>query len=356
MFVKNAWYVASFAAEVVHAISKRRVLGEPIILWRTQKGAVIAMEDRCPHRRVPLSIATLVDDQVKCGYHGMQFDSAGRCTAVPGQSQPHPTAQVKTYPTVEKQNLIWIWLGAAELANGANVPDLPWLDHSAWVPVTGYLHIRADYRLATDNLLDLSHETYVHRHTIGNQAVADNPVTVTAVDKRLIRAHREIPDQMPPPFIAQTIGTSERINRWQTAIYMPPGVHMTEAGIYPVSKPRESAFLTRVLHLLTPETADSTHYFWAMCRNYRLDDPTVGEPIKKGLDVTFGEDRDILELQAQWLSDQGNPDIPSAAIKVDEAPMRARRMLKAMLTQEQTDASFIAPPIEMIGYDTLSAA
>jgi vanillate O-demethylase monooxygenase subunit len=356
MFVKNAWYVAAFANEIVHAISKRRVLSEPIILWRAENGSVIAMEDRCPHRRVPLSIASLIGDQVKCGYHGMQFDATGRCTFVPGQSQPHPTARVKTYPIVEKQTLIWVWMGAVELADAAVVPDLRWLSDSAWVPVTGYLHVQADYRLATDNLLDLSHETYVHSHTIGNQAVADNPVNVTVVANRIVRAHREIPNQEPPPFIAETIGTSERINRWQTAIYMPPGVHMTEAGIFPVSKPRASAYLTRVLHLLTPETPDSTHYFWAMCRNYRLNDTSVGGPIKKGLDKTFGEDKAILELQAEWLRDQGDPEIPGAAIKVDEAPIRARRLLKAMVTKEQADLSHVVAPIELIGYDSLSAA
>jgi phenylpropionate dioxygenase-like ring-hydroxylating dioxygenase large terminal subunit len=356
MFVKNSWYVAAFAAEIVHAISKRRLLSESIILWRSQHGAVVAMEDRCPHRRVPLSIASLVGDEVRCGYHGMQFDTGGRCTFVPGQNEPHPTARVKTYPVIEKQNLIWIWLGAAELAHAADVPDLPWLADSAWMPVTGYLNVAADYRLATDNLLDLSHETYVHSHTIGNQAVADNPAKVSVRENRLVRAHREIPDQEPPPFIAQTIGTSERINRWQTAIYMPPGVHMTEAGIYPVSRSRASAYLTRVLHLLTPETDNSTHYFWAMCRNYRLSDSSVGEQIKTGLDKTFGEDKDILELQAISLREAGNPDVPGAAIKVDEAPIRARRLLKAMVTQEQSDSSHIAPPIALIDTAMLSVA
>jgi phenylpropionate dioxygenase-like ring-hydroxylating dioxygenase large terminal subunit len=129
---------------------------------------------------------------------------------------------------------------------------------------------------------------------------------------------------------------------------------MTEAGIYPVSRARETAFLTRVLHLLTPETDDSTHYFWAMCRNYRLNDQSVNTPIKTGLDKTFGEDKDILELQADRLREEGNPDVPIAAIKVDEAPMRARRLLKAMVTKEQADTSHIASPIALVQDDALS--
>jgi phenylpropionate dioxygenase-like ring-hydroxylating dioxygenase large terminal subunit len=347
MFVVNAWYVAASCAEVVHEILPRRLLGQPLILWRTERGDVVAMQDSCPHRRVPLSIASLVGDEVRCGYHGMQFDRSGKCTHVPGQEKAHPNARVGTFPVVEKHNLVWIWLGDAQQANLNLVPDVHWLDDPNWVAVVGYLHVKADYRLATDNLLDLSHETYVHSHTIGNEAVAENPVRVELVRDRLVQAHREIPDQEPPPFIAQTVGTAERINRWQTAIYLPPGVHMTEAGVYPVSVSREDAYVTRVLHLLTPETEHSTHYFWAMCRNYRRNDPGLGEIIKQGLTKTFDEDRAVLELQSARLREEGNPSIPVAAIRVDEAPIRARRLLAAILDKEQSDSTYVALPIDL---------
>ena len=350
MFIKNAWYVAGFAADITHAIKPVRLLDHPMILWRTTDDVLVAMEDSCPHRRIPLSIASLIEDEIRCGYHGMQFDRAGRCTKVPGQAKPNPNARVKTFPVVERYRLMWVWMGDPALADPADVPDLHWLDDPAWVPVTGYLHVAADYRLATDNLLDLSHETYVHSHTIGNAAVADNPVKVEMIGDRIVRAHREIPDQPPPPFIAQTVGTDENINRWQTAIYMPPGMHMTEAGIYPISRARESASVTRVLHLLTPETEHSTHYFWAMCRNYRLNDLELTSPIKNGLDKTFEEDRVVLELQDSRLKEEGYPQIPMAAIKVDEGPVRARRLLAAMVDQEQADPHFVSPPIVM-AYD-----
>lgn len=347
MFIKNAWHVAGFAAEVTHQIRAIRLLDRPLILWRTEDGEPVIMEDSCPHRRIPLSIASLIGDEVRCGYHGMQFDRAGRCTKVPGQARPNPNARVVTFPVQERHGLIWVWLGARELATTVDVPDLHWLTDPAWFAVTGYLHVAADYRLATDNLLDLSHETYVHSHTIGNAAVADNPVRVDLVADRMVRAHREIPDQCPPPFIAATVGTTENINRWQTAIYMPPGMHMTEAGIYPVSQSRDRASVTRVLHLLTPETAHSTHYFWAMCRNYRIGERSLDPQIKAGLDRTFDEDRVVLELQERRLREEGYPAIPVAAIKVDEAPVRARRLLAAMTAREQEDASFVSPPMTM---------
>lgn len=348
MLIKNAWYVAGFASDIGHEIRPIRMLDQPLIVWRAQDGEVIAMEDSCPHRRVPLAIGSLLGDEVRCGYHGLQFDRAGRCTKVPGQSRPHPTARVRTYPALERHGLMWVWFGAAELANPDQVPDLHWLADPAWMPVTGYLHVKADYRLLTDNLMDLSHETYIHSHTIGNDAVADNPVEVEMIQDRMVRAHREMPNHTPPPFIANAMNYSGKIHRWQTAIYMPPGMHMTEAGLFPVATPRENALVTRVLHLLTPETAHSTHYFWASCRSFRLDDAKLSEMAKVGLDMTFDEDRVVLELQENRLREEGYPNIPVAALKVDEAPVRARRLLASIIEKEQADSSFTAPPIVMI--------
>ena len=280
MWLKNAWQVAAFAEEVEHHILARRFLNEPVILWRTQAGRAIAMEDRCPHRYAPLSIASLQGDEVRCGYHGMQFDQEGRCTHVPGQDDVPAKARVKVYPVVERYNLIWIWLGKPELSDPSQVPDVHWMDDEKWVPSRGYHHIRADYRLITDNLLDLSHETYVHKETIGNDAVADSPVEVKLDRNRIIRAHREMPNIDPPPLFAQMLNHRGKINRWQIAIYMPPGMHMTEAGVHPVETSRDKAFMFRALHLLTPETDSSTHYFWGVCRNGRLDDQAVTEAVR----------------------------------------------------------------------------
>ncbi len=347
MWMKNTWQVAAFASEIKREILARRLCNEPVILWRTQAGRVVAMEDRCPHRRAPLSVATLHGDEVRCGYHGMGFDADGKCVHVPGQDSVPGNALVRVYPIVERYNLIWIWLGDAALSDPALVPDVHWMDDPKWIPSNGYHHIKANYRLVTDNLLDLSHETYVHKETIGNGAVADSPVQVKLDRGRIIRAHREMPDIEPPPFFAHVLKHWGKIDRWQIAIYMPPGMHMTEAGVYPVGTPREKAYLIRALHLLTPETEHSTHYFWGNCRNFRLDEPEVTESIRKGIQHTFDEDKFIVELQAARLREEGDPAVPMATIKVDAAPIQGRRLLASLLEKEQQDPTFIAPPLLM---------
>jgi vanillate O-demethylase monooxygenase subunit len=345
--MRNAWHVAAFSSEVGRSILPRKLLGESVILYRSVTGAPVAMQDRCPHRLVPLSIGTLYGPVIRCGYHGLEFDTDGKCVAVPGQDVIPPGARVRTYPVIEKYKLIWIWMGPSDLADASLIPDIHWIDDPAWVPSTGYHRMEADYRLITDNLLDLSHEAYVHQRTIGNDAVADEPARVSIEHDRLIRADRDMLNISPPPFFERIMSYQGQINRWQSAIYMPPGIHMTEAGVHPVDTSRAEAFVGRVLHLLTPETTTSTHYFWAMNRNYRLEDNQMTEFIRTAVQHTLDEDKVVLELQMQAILKERPAHLPPVAIRGDAAPMRGRRLLARLIDAESQNGAAVAPPVAL---------
>ena len=77
MFLKNAWYVAAWSEEIANALTQVKVLGEKLCMFRNSEGEVIAMEDACPHRKMPLSKGRIKGDNVECGYHGLTFDCAG---------------------------------------------------------------------------------------------------------------------------------------------------------------------------------------------------------------------------------------------------------------------------------------
>ena len=83
-FVRNAWYVAGWASEFGDGLTPMRILGEDLVIYRTSNGDVAALQDRCPHKLLPLSMGRIIDDQVQCGYHGTTFGSDGKCTRVPG--------------------------------------------------------------------------------------------------------------------------------------------------------------------------------------------------------------------------------------------------------------------------------
>ena len=351
MFPKNCWYVAAHAHEVTEELFARMFLNQAVIVWRGADGNVAALEDRCPHRLVPLSTGKTINGQVECGYHGLRFDTEGSCAVVPGQEQAPKSVQVRKFPVAERHALIWIWMGAAELADEDLIPDLHWMDAPGWKATLGYLHFKADYRLVNDNLLDLSHETYIHKHTIGNDAVADSPFVTEVIDDRVVRAHREMPDIEPPPFFAMAQGHDGRINRWQIAIYMAPGFNMTEVGFHPVGTDRNKDHLMmRPIHLITPETDHSSHYIWGLARNFRIDDDNFNDRIYEATQYTFSEDRELLEAQDARLQEEGMPKLPQLAVKVDKGPVTGRRLLEAMIQAEADDPTYCAKPAPL-AYD-----
>ena len=169
MFLRNYWYVAATDAEIGRKPLARTILGEPIVFFRTEAGAPVAMEDRCAHRHLPLSMGKLVGDELQCHYHGLRFGTDGRCTRIPGQEQIPRGAKVKTYPVAERYHWIWIWMGDPALADPAAITDFHWLDDpNHWGAKSSYLHVEANWQLVVDNLLDLTHLAFVHDTTIGN--------------------------------------------------------------------------------------------------------------------------------------------------------------------------------------------
>ncbi len=348
-WLKNVWYIAGFDSELTAAnMVSRRFLDIPVVMFKSSSGEISALEDLCPHRLMPLSAGKRNGDEIQCGYHGLKFSVEGDCTEAPGQAKPSSKARLQRYPLVSRHGLLFIWLGDAALADESAIPALHWNDDPGWVCSRGYHHLNADFRLANDNLLDLSHETYIHVKTIGNEeeeTIANFPLAVSLNADSRVRAHREMPNIEPPPFFAMLLNHTGRIDRWQTAINVPPCYNMTDGGVYPVNTPRSEAFRFHVLHLLTPETESTSHYFWSLARNFRLDDEALTEKMRLGTNSTFDEDAVVLEIQQKQIERYGGA-VPRVALTLDEAPMRARRALAALVKREEEDAGYVyRPPV-----------
>jgi vanillate O-demethylase monooxygenase subunit len=339
MWMRNCWQVIAFSTEVKQAPLARTVLDEQIVLFRTRSGKAVALADRCPHRHAPLSIGRVVGDQIQCGYHGLCFDSDGICVRVPGQDAVPARARVKKYPLVERHTLAWIWMGDPARAETDQIPDFHWMDDPAWATVAGYHHFGANYQLVNDNLLDLSHESFVHEETIGNESVAEVPATVSLQGETL-RVHRDMFNIEAPPFYKRTTGFTGRINRWHTNYFTPPGFHVIENGSMPAEAPDRSHALERkVLNLITPETRTSSHYFWGIVRQFKLDDEALSDYIREGITRTFDQDKSVLEAQQRAIGpDPDNAQFP-VSIRADAGPMQGRRLVQASVAGEAAAAA-----------------
>lgn len=170
---------------------------------------------------------------------------------------------------------------------------------------------------------------------------------VTTHGDGLVRAHREMPNIQAPPFFAMVLNHQGRINRWQTAISLAPSICMTDFGVYPVGASPDDAYRSHVLHLLTPESGSSTHYFWSVARNRRLDDEALTQAICEAIARTFDEDMIVLGIQQKQIEKYGGP-VPRVAMRVDEAPIRARRTLETLIRRESEEPDFVYRPAVMI--------
>ncbi|MES2510389.1 MAG: aromatic ring-hydroxylating dioxygenase subunit alpha [Pseudomonadota bacterium] len=335
MWLENSWYAVAFADAVKDEPIAVTALDQKLVLFRGESGEITALADRCPHRGVPLSYGKVLGNDLRCGYHGLRINSEGVCVKIPCQTQIPSQARVRRYPLEVKYKLVWVWMGKAELADPSKIPDFHYMDDPEWVTCTGYHHVKANYQLLNDNLLDLSHESYVHDTTIGNDAVAEAPASMTRSDNE-VRVHRDILNAEPPAFYIKATGFTENINRWHTTIFTPPGNHVIENGSYPATGSRDQALERRVMHVLTPATETTTHYFWGVSRQYARDDAELTEYIRQQIAETFDQDAEILELQQSSIGAEGSA-FPIALV-TDAGPVQARRMLSQLIAREAAQA------------------
>jgi phenylpropionate dioxygenase-like ring-hydroxylating dioxygenase large terminal subunit len=341
MFMKNCWYVAAYERELKDGGPLgRTLLGEPVVMFRDSHGKAHALEDRCCHRHLPLSLGQVAGDRMQCGYHGLEFDATGTCVAVPGQSKVPPGAAIKAFPLVERYGFLWIWMGDAALADPASIPDWWWVGEPGWAFNPGaFLHIQCNYELITDNLLDLSHLGYVHTKTIGNSAIVDFPVKTERRDDR-VRMSRWIEDRPPPPLYAAGRGSDDNVDRWQIVETMPPAYSVVYAGCGPVGAGEfggeheyEDGIRLRALNAPTPETEDSCFYFYGHVWDFRIDDASWKQKMYDDFLMTFMEDVEILEAQQASLA--RDPDRPLIDLNVDAPGLAARRMVADRIAAER---------------------
>ncbi len=335
MFIRNGWYVAGMGAHVTTQPQQRIICNEPIVLFRTEEGRAVALTDRCIHRRMPLSAGRVIGERLQCGYHGFEYDSGGKCAAIPGQDAVPRRAAVYGYPLIEKFGWVWVWLGDKDKADPNQIPKMPGLDEDGWVPFQDHLHVKANYQLLVDNLIDLSHETYVHTSSIGNDSVAETPINVRR-DGNEVFVDRIMHDIPPPPFFAKAAKSHNNVDRYQLVHFQPPCyVHVEARTVPPGNDDPNSGVRFFVLDALVPETENTTNYYWAVSRNFRLEDQVFGEWWHQSVNMIFQEDREILEAQQRSI-DTDHSGTRTVDVKIDGGTSLARQITNELLATEAT--------------------
>ena len=262
---------------------------------------------------------------------------------MPGQATIPPECRVRSYPVVERNQWIWLWMGDPALANPDDIEDFHWMDDPGWRAKGELMHLKGNYKLLVENLLDLSHLSFIHATTLGTSAVAETPMKFDRSDRH-VTVTRWVMDSTPPPFFEKAGGFApdDQVDRWQHITWTPPAfvkldVGAAKAGTGAIDGDRSQGFTMRNLNAITPETDNTTHYFWAQAHNFRLDEAWLTDLLVANVHEAFLEDLEIIGLQQENI-DSGTT-APRVDINHDGGGLQAIRTLNAMIEAENDSVS-----------------
>ena len=356
-YLMNAWYAAGFGTEVSRTPLGRTLLDIPVVLYRTEGGAPVALYNRCSHRFVALSAGRLVGDAIECGYHGLRFDRAGECVFNPHGKVAPKAGRIPSYPTLERHGVVWFWPGDPERADPALIPpEFDFLSSPDFVTVSGYLKVKANYMLVSDNLLDLSHVAYLHPQFGVAGTKPEDRIRSTEFkferegDNVISRRHRI---GVPPNDRSRVRYNieAEIVDTRSDMYWLPPSTLYFDLGTTERSgKCRD--FSTPAAHLLTPETALTTHYWFLQSRNVELDDEAVSRDLLEVTQTAFEtQDAPMIEMQQAALGESTN--IMAAKpllLNIDGGPVLARRILEDKIAQEAAGRTAATSQQSSAGY------
>jgi vanillate O-demethylase monooxygenase subunit len=338
-YLRNAWYVAALDREVADTPVRHVILDEPVLLFRdAQTGDAAALRDVCPHRFASLSLGKRTSEGVQCPYHGLVFAGSGQCVVNPhGDGRIPPNAKVRAYPVVERYGLIWIWPGDPALADPSRIPDLSYLEQADQrTRGAGHTTTQANYQMMTDNILDLSHADFLHPLLDSGGGTRRKPPSVEELEDGSIVVGWSWGPMATLGFLAHLFEPGAEVYTAMTMRWYPPGImhHRIMASTRPDDL--DQSVRSEAMHIMTPETAYKTHYFWGGVRNFNVEDLALSAGFNEAVRQAFTtEDKPMIE--AAQMNAGAETDIfvlGALGLLGDAGGVRARRKLKRLIDDE----------------------
>ncbi len=331
-FLYNRWYAAAWPNEIGGAKPfKRTILGEEIVFYRKKDGAVVGVSSRCPHRFAPLDYGDIAGDNIRCRYHGLEFGPSGKCVVNPDGSAA-PSMSVKSYSVVEKDSMIWIWIGD-------QAPTAPpeWLnlDPAFGGASRGMVHIKCNYHLINDNLLDHAHASHLHEFLKSDAMISELKLEIKDEGER-IYVNALAPNAPPNPFFSRLLrGNASNIDQVVSARWDAPSTITTMASATPVGRPKEEGARAGTIHIMTPETLESTFYFFYNVRDSVLEDHELSEKTRASVHyIIDAEDKWMLEAQQKQLGGQDFMELKPVLMPQDRGAALCRRRMTQLVADQ----------------------
>lgn len=322
MFVQNQWYIAALEREIGEQPFARKICGEPIVFFRTSKGELAALPDRCPHRQVPLSKGCVGGDNIQCAYHGMQFSPLGKCVHIPSQAVIPERAHLQHYPLAQQHGLVWVWIGKEPATRLPDITEFADLSSDKHAGAMLHAHAHTDYRLGVDNFLDASHVLFVHPNTVASEAVTAAKTEMMLKEDE-VRVRRTMPGEACSPMF-KAILKVDTIDRVQDSVFRPVDHTWIETTVTLPGVLNGPVIKTRTFGLFTPETESTCHLWAGMYRNFGVGNEQLDKLVAQQIQQTIDEDVRICEeVQRNW-----DDSVPVTHLVVDKACLAARQILR----------------------------
>lgn len=338
--------MAAWANEVESgALFERTIVNESIVFYRLEDGTAVALNNRCPHRFAPLHMGVLMEDTIRCPYHGLRFNQSGKCVDNPrGNDHIPKLACVKSYPLIERYNALWIWMGDSEKCTPDTIPEFDFLESSKNYSGTSYMLVEGNYLLESDNILDLSHIEFMHPMFASTNVSSANFECV--IEDETVWSKRLIIDEDPNQYIRDNFRITPGVNvdRWLNVRWNAPSVLALWVGAVDTGKPHEEGkkYESAIAHLFTPETDSSAHYFFSASVPHSMgiegEELAIGRT--KALEAPFSlEDKPIIEAVEKMMNGEDFWSLKPLILHGDAPGIRARRILGNMIQRESDEGN-----------------
>lgn len=327
----DCWYAIGPSDAIGRMLLPIRAVGRPLVLYRTQDGAPVALEDRCAHRSYPLSAGTLIEDGIRCGLCGFGYDATGQCISVPTQARVPYGAHVHAFPVRESDGLVWAWFGEPGRSRLHRVPELPWLADPGWSTVNGEQIVDAGYLLLQESFADVTQVPFVAPEIAPSVLGVQPPPLDVIVTETTVTINRTYPAGPLP--------------QWQAALAGVPGdrpYRTEQAGFFPSpaawidhwdAQDEDGNWIRlRFTQLVTPIDTGRTHLMWRVSRDFAVGDQQATERVRAIFADYYA--RVIVAMQtAQAVIDRDGPG-PEVNVTADAAGLKVREIIAELLAEQ----------------------
>jgi phenylpropionate dioxygenase-like ring-hydroxylating dioxygenase large terminal subunit len=314
------WYAVARSVDVTPGPVPVVLLGERLVLWRGDSGALTAAPDRCPHREAPLSAGEVEDGCIVCPYHGWTFAETGRCVRVPSSDPGTPVpskAHLSPVHVTERYGLVWLCLGEPV----AGIPEIPEADDPTFRRINNPVEIwNTSATRMTDNFVDITHFPWVHTGTFGRRQSTFVPKVELESLTEFFYGYRYEVEVNNPDTAAITSGSTAKVltRRMSSGFNLPFTVR---------SDVQYETGLEHVIFMLSTPIDDVTSYFTFVI--WRNDDFSVSAEEVIQFDRAIGaEDKRMLEKIPGVLPLENTGTVSAPA---DKASVEWRRRFGALL-------------------------